>query len=108
MLGVYGVFLVVTWSTWIVNGIFLSFRGYPTAAAVCFADSVVHLIILVSLWNHASYSRIMNLNLMASGIGLVCRLDQCPADGDHDVVLSRIYRSRLTDCRCAGPPSTGW
>ena len=63
-------FLMVTWSTWIVNGVFLSLRGYPVAAAVCFVDALVHLFILVFLWKHTNYRRIMNLNLMASGIGL--------------------------------------
>lgn len=63
-------FLVVTWSTWIVNTVFLWFRGYHTAAAVCLADSLVHFVILVSLWNHANYRLIMNANLIASAVGL--------------------------------------
>jgi diguanylate cyclase (GGDEF)-like protein len=63
-------FLLVTWLTWIVNGVFLWYRGYNMAAAVCFTDSLVHLAIVVLLWNHANYRRIMNLNLVASGFGL--------------------------------------
>ena len=63
-------FLLVTWLTWIVNGIFLWYRGYDAAAAVCFIASLAHLVIVVSFWNHANYRRIMNLNLVASGVGL--------------------------------------
>jgi diguanylate cyclase (GGDEF)-like protein len=63
-------FLLVTWSTWIVNSLFLWYRGYEVAALVCLIDSLVHLVIVVSLRNHANYRRIMNLNLIASGIGL--------------------------------------
>ena len=60
----------MTWATWIVNAIFLTYRGYHVAAAVCVIDSLVHLAIVVALWNHANYRRIMNLNLIASGVGL--------------------------------------
>jgi diguanylate cyclase (GGDEF)-like protein len=63
-------FLVVTWLTWIVNGAFLWCRGYNAAAAVCFIASLAHLAIVAVFWNHANYRRIMNLNLVASGIGL--------------------------------------
>ena len=65
-------FLLVTWLTWIANGIFIWCRGYDTAAAVCFIASLAHLIIVVSFWNHANYRRIMNLNLVASALGLFC------------------------------------
>jgi diguanylate cyclase (GGDEF)-like protein len=63
-------FLLVTWLTWIVNGFFVWYRGYNAAAAVCFIASFAHLVIVVSFWNHANYRRIMNLNLVASGVGL--------------------------------------
>ncbi len=65
-------FLLVTWATWIVNGIFVWSRGYQMAATVCLIDSLVHLVIVVSLWNHANYRRILNLNLFVSAIGLFC------------------------------------
>ena len=65
-------FLLVTWLTWLVNGIFLWYRGYHVAAAVCLIDFLVHLAIVVSFWNNTKYRRVMNLNLAASGIGLFC------------------------------------
>jgi diguanylate cyclase (GGDEF)-like protein len=65
-------FLLVTWLTWLVNGIFFWYRGYQVAAAVCLIDFLAHLAIVVSFWNHTKHRRIMNLNLAASGIGLFC------------------------------------
>ena len=63
-------FLLVTWLTWIANGIFVWSRGYNAAAAVCFIAALAHLAIVALFWNHANYRRIMNLNLVASAIGL--------------------------------------
>ncbi len=79
-------FLLVTWLTWIVNGIFLWYRGYNAAAAVCGVDALVHLIIVVSLWRHANYRRIMNLNLVASAIGLFC-----VSISDPTVAVTMLY-----------------
>jgi hypothetical protein len=36
-------FLLVTWLTWLANGIFLWCRGYHVAAAVCLIDFLAHL-----------------------------------------------------------------
>ena len=79
-------FLVVTWSTWIINGVFLWSRGYESAATVCFLDALLHFIILVSLWNHANYRLIMNLNLLASAFGLF-GVSVC----DHALSVTMLY-----------------
>ena len=79
-------FLLVTWLTWMVNGIFLWCRGYHVAAAVCLIDFLAHLAIVVSFWNHTKHHRIMHLNLAASGIGLFCVSISDPA-----VALTILY-----------------
>ncbi len=79
-------FLLVTWLTWMVNGIFLWCRGYHVAAAVCLIDFLAHLAIVVSFWNHTKHRRIMHLNLAASGIGLFCVSISDPA-----VALTILY-----------------
>jgi diguanylate cyclase (GGDEF)-like protein len=63
-------FIIVLWLTWIFNAFFLWYRGYEAATIVCFADSVIHLIILVTCRKQKNYAVIMNLNLMASAVGL--------------------------------------
>ena len=79
-------FLLVTWLTWMVNGIFLWCRGYHVAAAVCLIDFLAHLAIVVSFWNHTKHHRIMHLNLAVSGIGLFCVSISDPA-----VALTILY-----------------
>ena len=63
-------FVIVLWLTWIFNAFFLWYRGYETATIVCFADSVVHLIILLACRKLKNYAVIMNVNLVASAVGL--------------------------------------
>ena len=63
-------FIIVMWLTWIFNAFFLWYRGYEMATNVCFADSVVHLIILLACRKQKNYALIMNLSLVASAFGL--------------------------------------
>lgn len=63
-------FVIVMWLTWVFNAFFLWYRGYDMATVVCFADSVVHLAILIACRNQKNYAAIMNLNLVASAFGL--------------------------------------
>ena len=92
-------FLLVTWLTWLVNGIFLWYRGYHVAAAVCLIDFLVHLAIVVLFWNDTKYRRVMNLNLAASGIGLFCISISNPAMAVTHTVLPGIHRGRLAGRR---------
>ena len=62
--------VIVLWLTWMFFTCFLWYRGYPVAAQVCIADSVLHLVILLACWNLKNYGLIMNLNLIASAFGL--------------------------------------
>ena len=64
--------VIVLWLTWIFFTCFLWYRGYQVAAQVCFLDTVLHLVILLSCWNQKNYRLIMNLNLAASAFGLFC------------------------------------
>jgi len=63
-------FIIVLWSTWIFFTFFLWLRGYEEATRVCFADALVHLMILVLFRKSNNYRLIMNLNLLASAFGL--------------------------------------
>lgn len=62
--------VIVLWLTWIFFTGFLWYRGYQTAARVCLADSLLHLLILIAYRNYKNYALIMNLNLVASAFGL--------------------------------------
>jgi len=62
--------VIVLWLTWVFFTCFLWYRGYQIAAQACFAVSTIHLVILMSCWNHQNYRLIMNLNLAASAFGL--------------------------------------
>ena len=63
-------FIIVLWLTWVFNAFFLWYRGYEMATIVCFADSVVHLVIMLACRKLKNYALIMNLNLVASAFGL--------------------------------------
>ena len=92
-------FLLVTWLTWIVNGIFLWCRGYHVAAVVCLIDFFAHLVIVVSFWKHTKYRRIMNLNLVASADRIVLRFDYRPGSGGNHTVLPGVHRGCLAGRR---------
>ncbi|MCA9151636.1 MAG: EAL domain-containing protein, partial [Planctomycetales bacterium] len=62
--------VIVLWLTWIFFTCFFWSRGYHRATQVCAIDSVLHLVILWSLWNCKNYRDVMNINLAASGVGL--------------------------------------
>ncbi len=62
--------VIVLWLTWIFFTCFLWYRGFQMATRVCFADSLLHLVILWTYRNHKNYALIMNLNLVASAFGL--------------------------------------
>ncbi len=96
-------FLLVTWLTWIVNGIFLWCRGYHVAAVVCLIDFFAHLVIVVSFWKHTKYRRIMNLNLVASAIGLFCVSITDPAVGATILYfpVSIVVASQVVGVRAA-------
>ena len=96
-------FLLVTWLTWIVNGIFLWCRGYHVAAVVCLIDFFCHLVIVVSFWKHTKYRRIMNLNLVASAIGLFCVSITDPAVGATMLYfpVSIVVASQVVGVRAA-------
>lgn len=63
-------FVIVTWLTWLFFACFLWLRGYDEASQVCTVTAVSIAILNSLLWQRNCFSWVMNLNLIASAVGL--------------------------------------